>query len=148
MNKPRGRPFAPGNTLGRGRPPGSRNKAKAPGQDLLDQYAESVTRKCISMALQGDARALRICMERISPARQDACIQLSLAPIRTAQDVAKAAEKVTQAIRRGKITPLEGGKMMSILESRSRIMENVQLESRLTKLEENLAASNKLPRAA
>jgi hypothetical protein len=148
MNKPRGKPFAPGNTLGRGRPPGSRNKAKAPGQDLLDQYSEPVTRKCISMALQGDARALRICMERISPARQDACIQLSLAPIRTAQDVEKAAEKVTQAIRRGKITPLEGGKMMSILESRSRIMENVQLESRLTKLEENLAASNKLPRAA
>jgi hypothetical protein len=75
------------------------------------------------MALQGDPRALRICMERISPARQDACIQLSLPSIRTAQDVEKAAEKVTQAIRRGKITPLEGGKIMSILESRSRILE-------------------------
>jgi hypothetical protein len=148
MSKPRGRPFQPGNTLGRGRPPGSRNKAKAPGQHLLDQYSEPVTRKCISMALQGDPRALRICMERISPARQDACIQLSLPSIRTAQDVEKAAEKVTQAIRRGKITPLEGGKIMSILESRSRILENVQFESRLEKLEENLAAANKLPSVA
>ena len=37
-NKVRGRPFAPGNTLGRGRPRGSRNKAK-PGQTLLDEYA-------------------------------------------------------------------------------------------------------------
>ena len=60
----------------------------------------------------------------------------------------KAADKVTQAIRRGKITPLEAGKMMSILESRSRILENVQFESRLEKLEENLAAREKLPRAA
>lgn len=37
---------------------------------------------------------------------------------------------------------------MSILESRSRILENVQFESRLEKLEENLAAVNKLPRVA
>ena len=148
MSKPRGRPFSPGNTFGRGRPKGSRNKAKAPGQQLLDQYSESLTRKCIAMALQGDQRALRICMERISPARQDACVQLSLPSIRTAQDVEKAADKVTQAIRRGKITPLEAGKIMGILESRSRILENVQFESRLEKLEENLAARDKLPRAA
>ena len=148
MSKPRGRPFSPGNTFGRGRPKGSRNKAKAPGQQLLDQYSESLTRKCIAMALQGDQRALRICMERINPARQDACVQLSLPSIRTAQDVEKAADTVTQAIRRGKITPLEAGKMMSILESRSRILENVQFESRLEKLEENLAARDKLPRAA
>ena len=86
MSKPRGRPFSPGNTFGRGRPKGSRNKAKAPGQQLLDQYSESLTRKCIAMALQGDQRALRICMERINPARQDACVQLSLPSIRTAQD--------------------------------------------------------------
>ena len=148
MSKPRGRPFSPGNTFGRGRPKGSRNKAKAPGQQLLDQYSESLTRKCIAMALQGDQRALRICMERINPARQDACVQLSLPSIRTAQDVEKAADKVTQAIRRGKITPLEAGKIMGILESRSRILENVQFESRLEKLEENLAARDKLPRAA
>jgi hypothetical protein len=148
VSKPRGRPFSPGNTLGRGRPKGSRNKAQAPGQHLLDQYSESLTRKCIAMALQGDQRALRICMERINPARQDACVQLSLPSIRTAQDVEKAADKVTQAIRRGKITPLEAGKIMGILESRSRILENVQFESRLEKLEENLAAREKLPRAA
>ena len=148
MSTPRGRPFSPGNTFGRGRPQGSRNKGKAPGQELLDQYSESLTRKCIAMALQGDPRALRICMERIHPARPDACVQLSLPSIRTAQDLEKAADKVTQAIRRGKITPLEAGKMMSILESRSRILENVQFESRLEKLEENLAARDKLPRAA
>ena len=72
---------------------------------------------------------------------------MNLPPIKTAADVDKAAEKVTQAIRRGDLTPAEGGTMMNILESRSRVIERVQLESRLEKLEATLAASG-LPRAA
>ena len=145
-NKVRGRPFAPGNKLGRGRPKGSGNKAK-PGQGLLDDYAEPITRKCIALAMQGDRNAMRICMERISPARRGASIQMNLPPIKTAADVDRAAEKVTQAIRRGNLTPTEGATMMSILESRSRVFERVQLEGRLEKLEATLAAAD-LPRAA
>ncbi len=147
MNKPRGRPFLPDNTQGRGRPRGSRNKAKSPGQDLLDEYAIHVVRKCITLAVQGDLSAMRMCMERISPARRDASIRMSLNPIATAQDVDQAAEKVTQAIRRGKITPVEGGRMMNIVESRIRVIESVQLESRIEKLEEKIAAADR-PRAA
>jgi hypothetical protein len=148
MKKTRGRPFAPGNTLGRGRPQGSRNKAQPPWQLLLDQYGEHIVRKCITLAMQGDRSAMRMCMDRISPARQDAFIRLSLPAIRTAHDVDKAAEKVTQSIRRGNITPAEGQKMMHILESRSRVIERVQLEARLEKLEESMAAADRLPRAA
>ena len=144
MNKPRGRPFRPGNTLGRGRPPGSRNKEKSPGQHLLDKFTPHLTGKCIELAMQGDPGALRLCMERISPARRDAYIRMNLPPVKTAQDVDEASEKVTQAIRRGKITPDDGGKMMSILGSRLRIIESVQHESRLEKLE---AAANLRPAA-
>ena len=146
MKKARGRPFPPGNTLGRGRPKGSRNKAKSLGQDLLDEYAPHLMRKCIALAMQGDRSALRICMERISPARRGACITMNLPAIRTAQDVDKAAEKVTQAIRRGELTPTEGSTMMNLLESRSRVMERGQLESRLEKVEENMAANKMRPR--
>ena len=74
MNKVRGRPFEPGNTLGRGRPKGSRNKSKSPGQDLFDEYGEHLIRKIISLGLMGDTNALRICMDRVSPARRDAVI--------------------------------------------------------------------------
>ena len=146
MSGLRGRPFAPGNTFGRGRPKGSSNKTNSQGDDLLGQYADSVKRKCVAMALQGNPQALRMCMERISPRRLDARIQLSWPKIRSAHDVEKAAEKITQAIQRGKISPLEGSKMMSILETRSRFMENANFESRLEKLEENLARSKNLPR--
>jgi hypothetical protein len=145
-NQVRGRPFAPGNTLGRGRPKGSRNKAKS-GPTLMDEYAPHLVRKCIALAMQGNESAMRMCMERISPARRGAIVTMNLPPIKTAGDVDKAAENVTQAIRRGNLTPAEGGIMMNILESRSRVIERVQLESRLEKLEEALAAAE-LPRAA
>jgi hypothetical protein len=90
MNKPRGRPFPPGNKLGRGRHKGSRNKSKMPGQHLLDEYSEHLTRKCIALAMQGDRSAMRICMARVSPARRDAYIQMALPSIQTAQDLERA----------------------------------------------------------
>jgi hypothetical protein len=77
-------------------------------------------RKCVGLAMQGDPSAMRICMARISPARLDAFIRMSLPPIKKAGDLDEAAEKVTQALGRGKITPTEGGKVMSILVGRSR----------------------------
>jgi hypothetical protein len=133
-NKVRGRPFEPGNKLGRGRPKGSRNKTK-PGQDLWDEYAPHLVRKCITEAMHGKPTAMRLCMERSSPARRGACIRINLPAIKTAADVDKAAEKVMQATRRGVLTPAEGDTWMNILESRSRVIERVQWESRLEKLE-------------
>ena len=74
-------------------------------------------------------------MERISPARRDAYIRISLPSIKTAKDLNKAAEKVTQAMRRGEITPADTETMMNSLETRSRVIERVEFESRLEKLE-------------
>jgi hypothetical protein len=72
--------------------------------------------------------------------RDSAPIRMVLPKIRTAQDVGKAAEKVTQAVVRGKITPTEGEQMMGILESQSRIIER-DIERRVQILEENMAAA-------
>ena len=83
---------------------------------------------------------MRMCMDRVTPSRRGALIQMSLPAIKTAGDIDNAAEKVTQAVRRGDITPSEGGIMMNLLESRSRVIERVQTESRLEKLEEHMGA--------
>ena len=89
---------------------------------------------------------MRICMERISPARRGAYITMNLPAIRTAKDLDKAAEKVTQAVRRGELTPTEGETMMNLFEIRSRIMLGVQLESRIEEMEKNMAANKTRPR--
>ena len=64
----RGRPFKKGNP---GRPPGSRNKATLAAEVLLDNETEKLTRKAIELAMAGDTVALRLCLERIIPARRD-----------------------------------------------------------------------------
>jgi hypothetical protein len=140
IKKERGRPFAPGNTFGRGRPKGSRNKTKLSGQHLLDQFAEHLTSKCISMAMDGNPSALRMCMDRIN-ARHPACIQLSLPAIRSAADIGRAAEKITNAIRKGGISPDEGETMMRILDSCARVIESVEFEKRLEMLEQQSVQS-------
>ena len=147
MSEPRGRPFAPGNTLGRGRPKGSRNKAGSPGQELLDEYATKLVAKCITRASQGDGNALRLCIERILP-RRGASVRISLPGIRTAEDLEKAAEKVTQHIARGRISPADGERMMNIFQMRSGFIDSVQLHRRVAEVEEKLAAASAFPRAA
>ena len=90
---------------------------------------------------------MRICMDRINPTRRDNLIHMSLSQIKTPGDLDKAAEKVTRAVGRGKITPIEGGRVMSILADRSKIIETVQLDSRIANLEERIDPAD-LPLAA
>lgn len=141
MSRPRGRPFEPGNKFGRGRPKGSRNRSKAPGQALLEQHEEAVARKCILRALEGDVRALRLCMERISPARRDSYVRMNLPSIATLGDVEQANEKVVKAVGAGKITPTQGQIVSGILDSRRRVIETVELQQRIEKLEQDTAAA-------
>ena len=50
MNKPRGAPFQPGNTFGRGRPKGSRNKSTQAALGLLEKHHESLMAKQLKAA--------------------------------------------------------------------------------------------------
>jgi hypothetical protein len=67
-------------------------------------------------------------------------IRISLPKIRTGQDLSQAAGRVTQAAARGRITPAQGREMMSILASHSTIIVNVDIISRIEKLEQHQAA--------
>jgi hypothetical protein len=143
VKKPRGRPFEPGNAFGRGRPKGSRNRDAAPAKKLLEEYTPHLTRKLIALALEGNGSALRICMERIMPPPRDACVPITLPKIKSAEDVASAAEKVTRGIGNGVLSPSEGETIMNILESQSRVIENAGTEKRVQKLEDHLATAKK-----
>jgi hypothetical protein len=147
VSEPRGLPFAPGNTQGRGRPKGSRNKTRSAGQDLLDHYEQNVVQTCIGYAAKGSPTALRLCMERVSPVSRNASIRTNLPRIKTAQDLEKAGAKVIRDVGCGKIAPAEGETIMRMFEAQSRIIANSQHESRLKKVEEGVAAIPRFPRA-
>ena len=55
----------------KGRPMGVRNKATEAAELVLDGEAEALTRKAVERALEGEASALRLCLERIIPPRRE-----------------------------------------------------------------------------
>ena len=67
--------FADGNP---GKPKGARNRATRAVQDLLDVQTEALTQAAVNKALEGDTAALRLCLERICPARKDTPVQFDI----------------------------------------------------------------------
>ena len=142
INKPtRGRPFEPGNKHGRGRPRGSRNKAARACQQMLDNHAESLIEKCLSLADQGNVAALRILMDRIVPALRQRALDFKMPHIKTIADVSAASESVLGAVARGQLTPAEGDSFSGLLNGRRRMIEAQELEERVRALEDFNKAS-------
>ena len=124
--------FGPGNS---GKPKGTRHKATQAALALLDGEAEALTRQAVTMALGGDATALRLCLERIAPPRRDAPVTFDLPRMETARDAAKAAGAVLGAVAHGDLTPTEGAHIMALVETYRRTLETTELEARLAALE-------------
>jgi len=141
----RGRPFQPGNKYGRGRPRGSRNKAARVCQVTLESLAELLTKKCLSLALQGNPMAMRLCMERLMPARRQRVLHFKLPPTKTLADVAGASESVLSGVARGDLTPAEGEAFSGMLDGRRRMIETQDLDERVRALEALNKPSNELP---
>jgi hypothetical protein len=121
-----------------GRPLGSRNHATVLIESLLEGQVKELIQKTIDMALAGDARAMRLCLDRISPARKDRPIQLSLPAVETVQQIALAVGKVATAVGNGEITPSEGEVVANILVAQRDIMTTANLERRVEEMQQKL----------
>jgi len=132
----RGKPFQPGNKYGRCRPPGSRNKNVSGLQQMLESHGETLIKKCLLMALQGNITPLRLCFEQLFPARQQRALQFRLPAIKTIADLASASETVVRGVTRGLLTPSEGQAFTVILDGRRRMVESEEFDLRVRALEE------------
>ena len=88
-----------------------------------------------SKALEGDSLALRLCMERIAPAPKDKSVSFSLPAMNDAMDASKAASSVITAVSEGKLTPIEGTRVMGLIDSFRRTLELTEIEESLQALE-------------
>jgi hypothetical protein len=135
--KQRGRPFRPGRSGNpAGKPKGARHKTTLAIEALFEGEADAIGRKAIEKAKEGDTTALRLCLERILPARRDRPVAFELPKLETAADAGKAASAIAQAVAEGELTPSEAGELSKLVEGFTRAMEVHELEARLTKLEE------------
>jgi hypothetical protein len=121
-----------------GRPRGARHKATQAALALLDGEAEALTRQAVTMALDGDTTALRLCLERIAPPRRDAPVTFDLPHMETARDAATAASAVLEAVALGDLTPTEGAHLMGLVEAYRRTLETTEIEARMAELEQVL----------
>lgn len=134
--KQRGKPFPKGDGGNpNGRPKGSRNKVTLAVEALLEGDAEALTRKAIEKALGGDMVALRLCLDRIAPAKKDAPVTFALPAMKTAKDAAKAAGAILKSVAAGGLTPSEGTAIAGLVETYRRALETHEIESRITALE-------------
>ena len=124
--------FAVGNP---GKPKGSRNKATQATQKLIEDQCEAITQKAVEMALEGDTTALRLCIERIAPARKDVPIEFDLPTMNSAHDAARAASAILAEVAEGSITPLEGTTVMGLVEQCRLTLETTEFERRIEALE-------------
>jgi hypothetical protein len=128
-NPPPDTRFQPGNS---GRPPGIRDK-RTELRALLLPHAPDLIAKVVEMAKEGDATALRICLDRLIPpakARDDPVYIPGMA-----DSLADNSRIVVKAIAAGELTPEEGASVLQALASQARIIEVDSIEQRLAALE-------------
>jgi hypothetical protein len=104
-------------------------------ETLLDEEADAITRKAVELAKGGDTVALRMCLERIIPARRDRPVSFSLPPIATAGDAVKASAALLKAVAAGDVTPAEAADVVKLIESHARVIEVTEFADRLERLE-------------
>lgn len=126
-----------------GRPLGARHKATLAAEAILDGEAEALTRKAVEKALEGDASALRLCLERIVPVRKDRPIAFGLPKIESAAESAKLLSALLGAVAAGEVTPAEAGEISKLIEGYVKTLETSDLEVRLKALEERIAGNGK-----
>lgn len=118
-----------------GKPKGTRHKATVAALAMLDGQSEALTQQAVTLALEGDTTALRLCLERIVPPRRDAPVQFNLPQMETARDAAKAAGAVLDAVALGDLTPTEGAHIMGLVDTYRRTLEATEIEERVAALE-------------
>jgi len=131
----RGRPFEPGNKMGRGRPSGSCNKVSAEARQLLEEYSAPLMRQAITAALKHGGPVLRLLITQILGPPKPGPVGIGNIGTETAADISKASQAVLRKATKGEITAAEGQDLAALLEMRRRAIETEDHEKRLRKLE-------------
>ncbi len=122
----------------KGRALGSHNRISALIEQLFEQRAEALALKAMDVAMEGDPRALRMCLDRVLPARRERHITVELPPPATAADVTAGFSRLVEALTRGELTPSETNSVVALLDNARRAIETGELARRIEELEERV----------
>ena len=140
--KPRGRAYKPGESGNpRGRPKGAKDKRTA-FRELLKPHAPALIERAVSLALEGDTTALKMCLDRlVSPLRptSDAVnVALPKETGATTEGLRSAGSAILKATTTGKISTEDARALAGLLEGQRKLIELSEIVERIEKLETRL----------
>lgn len=122
-----------------GRPKGTKDSRTAL-RELLKPHAPALVKKAVDQALEGDAQALRLCLDRLIPAMpaQAEPVMIDASP----DDLAQAGREVLSQTFAGSISVTVAGQLLQSLQGQARITEIDELVRRIEALEEQRKHEN------
>ena len=100
---------------------------------LMDADAEPVILALIQAAKGGDVAAIKLVLERVAPLPRNRPVQFDMPAIETAADLGEAMGAILQAAADGELTPDEATSIASLIETRRRTIETMELEQRIAR---------------
>lgn len=99
--------------------------------------------RAIDAALDGDAVALRLCLERLLPPRRERPVVIEIGAVESAAQARVAYEALIAAAAAGELAPTEARAMASLISDYGEVVERAEFEDRLVALEKAVRADDK-----
>ena len=99
-------------------------------ETLMEGEAEAITRKAIELAKGGDGPALRLCMDRIYPARKERSVRFRLPSLDKVEDAVAAHAAIVAGVAIGEPTPSEAGDLARLVDNYTRAVEATDILTR------------------
>jgi hypothetical protein len=122
--------FQTGNTFGRGRPRGSRNKSTVIMEAIGVEGAVELLRRVQRAARQGNLHAAALLLARVWPVKGGRPVAVNLPPIETGRDLIEAHAALIAQMSAGEITIEDASAISRVLERQRRAFEARDLEKR------------------
>src|SRR5258708_3322706 len=99
------------------------NRAMTPIQSLLDDAGQKLMHALIDKPIDGNIRALGLCIERLIPVRRERVLPVRIPAAETAVQITLALRAVLDALSDGQLTAGEAQKLAAILENQRKAIE-------------------------
>ena len=119
-----------------GKPKGARSRLTILGEKIMQDDADEIIQAVVSAAKAGDPTAMRLCVERLIPARKGRPVAFDLPKITKPADIVAALGAITAKVASGELTPDEAASVAAIIELKRRAIETVEMDHRIRVLEE------------
>lgn len=112
---PRGRPWVKGQSGNPADRPSRARQAALVAQGLIGRKTVPLTNKLLELALLGDRTALRLCIDRIAPARREPPVDLDLPAVRSRGDLRAALTVIADAAATDALTSSQAAALTRML---------------------------------